>query len=110
MSDVFTNMKITVFKNSTTAFCGRGTVLIAGTVDIDFSIMKGKNGVFASLPSIKGSKLDENGKIKYYNVVRLPSKEVYDELQILAKQEYEKVVNGQEAAGEENQVSDNLPF
>lgn len=113
MSDVFSNMKIFPNKSSHPVIKGNGTVTVSGVVEVKFTVMNGSNGIFASLPARKGNKPDENGKIPWYPDVKIPNEDLYHEFQNLVKSEWASVSGGNQGtsdAGEENQLTDNVPF
>jgi hypothetical protein len=112
MSDVFSDIKVFPNKSNHPVVKGNGSVLIGGLVEVRFTIMQGKNGIFASLPAEKGSKPDDTGKIPYYPRVRIPNKDLYGEFQTLVCNEFRKAMGqgDNSGAGEGDQSSDGLPF
>lgn len=87
MSKMFSNLEVKKINHTTVK--GSGTVLVAGTVQINFTIVQGKNGLFVSLPSREYTTKD--GEKKYNREVLFPNKEVLEELQTLA---LEALTNG----------------
>jgi len=86
--DVFTNMKIVPLKMKHDVIVANGTVLVAGTVEVKFTMMRGPKGLFASLPGRKDptGKVDpKTGKPVYYNDVKIPDKEDYMGFQKMAQ-------------------------
>ena len=62
-----------------------------GFVMKGFKLIEGINGLFASMPSRKGT--DEQGNDKYYDIVWVESKSLRDELSQMAIAEYQKDSN-----------------
>ena len=62
----------------------RGKVTVADVINVNFTVMNGKNGLFVSLPSHKGK--DKEGADKWYNDVFIEDKGVFADLnkQVLA--------------------------
>jgi DNA-binding cell septation regulator SpoVG len=114
MSDVFTNVKLFPLKTPAGNLLANGSVLVSGTVEVKFTIMKGSKGLFASLPARKGNKPDENGRVPWYPEVKIPSEELYQEFQTVVKSEYTKLVGGDNGnTGEHNQdpgYTDDIPW
>lgn len=113
MSDVFSQMKVFPLKKAHPTILGNGSVLVAGVVEVKFTIMKGPKGPFASLPARKGDQKDpETGKDKYYPDVRILDGELYKEFQKLALDAFNSggKKTGQKASGEQNQWDDGVGF
>lgn len=110
--NTFSNVKLRLF-NGKGNMKAAGSVVVAGVAEVHFTVVQSSKGIFASLPSQKGSKPDENGKPIYYPLVSIPDKTQYIEFQKLVKQEYEKLLSGNQdvsaSNGEDSQV-DNYPF
>ena len=86
-----TNIKIFPTKGdgNTKAF-GRFTV--AECINISFSVVNGKNGLFVSLPSHKGK--DAEGNDKWYNDVFVEDKAILADLQTKCLAAYNSTVGG----------------
>ena len=104
---MLTNIKIFPTKGdgNTKAF---GRFTIAECVNISFSVVDGKNGLFVSLPSHKG-KDTETGEDKWYSDVFVEDKDVLADLQKQCLTAYNEKTGGAsvpsqgEAAGPDNQ-------
>ena len=111
MSDVFTQLKLFPLKQPIKNLVGNGEVLVQGTVLVKFTVLRGAKGIFASLPSQAGKKVDENGKIPYYPQVKIPNDDLYQEFQKMVRDEFNRLSTSQDQAGEGNQdFTDNVPF
>jgi len=112
MSDVFTNLKVFPLKDKGN-LKGHGTVTIGGHVEVRFTVLEGKNGIFAGLPGRKGTKPGEDGKIPWYADVKIPDEELRNEFQKLVRAEFKKALGqgSNSSAGEDSQVPpDGVPF
>ena len=106
-------MKITPVKFDSKSLKANGECIANGTVWFRFTVIQGKNGIFASLPQRKGTKPGDDGNIPYYPEMRIPDESLYQEFQQAVRQEYQKVVTsgGQATAGEGSQDKvDQIPF
>lgn len=112
MDNLFTKITVTPLRDQSKTMKAHGTVLIAGAVEVRFTIMKGKNGLFANLPARKGTKPGDDGRIPWYPEVKIPDDNTYHAFQKLALEEFNSVMGGQAAAGETNQAKyeDSIPF
>jgi hypothetical protein len=121
--ETFSNMKIFLLKTKHDVIVANGTVLVGGTVEVKFTMMKGPNGLFASLPGRKdpkGAVNPETGKPVYYSDVKIPNKEDYAGFQKMAQDATKKALGvgttpkPKAALGEENQApsvnNDDCPF
>lgn len=122
--DAFSNMKVIPLKTKHDVIIANGTVLVGGTVEVRFTMMKGPRGLFAALPSRKDPKgvVDpKTGKPVYYSDVKIPDKEDYIGFQRMALEATKKALGvgitssePKTSLGEENQVStiddNNVPF
>ena len=88
----FSDCKLFTIKNPTGTMVGSGSIVLNNLVRISFTIIKGAQGIFASLPATKGNKPDENGKIPWYPQVKLLTEELYAEFQNIVKKEFAKVL------------------
>lgn len=113
-TELFTNIKLFPLKKEHPSILANGSVLVKGTVQVNFTVKKGKNGVFASLPGHMGKAKAEDGTVtdKWYNDVFLPDENVRIEFQKFVISAYDSSKGGQSAAGEQNQapVNDGVPF
>ena len=107
MSAKFNDIK--VFLKERKNMLGYGSCVINGVVSVDFTIVNGSRGAFASLPS--RSYKDENGDTKYRNVVRITDDNDYNAFQKAVIDEF-KSQSGQGKAGETDQTpaDDSIPF
>lgn len=115
MSDLITNIKVFPLKKDHPVILANGSALIAGTVQVNFTVKKGKHGIFASLPGHIGKAKGENGSTtdKWYSDVYLPDEDVRTKFQQAVVGAFKATTGGQAAAGEESQdtpVNDGLPF
>lgn len=95
----FSDWKIFPIKNP--KIKANGSVIVAGTISIKFSIFEGSKGLFAMVPSNKY--VDKEGTTKYSKYYTFPDKEVDLEFQKLAVLNYHKS-QGNENAGEYDQT------
>jgi hypothetical protein len=111
--DVFSNMKVFPLKTKHDVIVANGTVLVGGTVEVKFTMMKGSKGLFAMLPGRKdpkGAVDPKTGKPVYYNDVKIIDKEDYIGFQKMAQEATKKMLGvgvtpkPKTALGEENQV------
>lgn len=84
-----------------------GTMLIAGTVEVEFRIMQGPKGPFVGLPSERYDKPD--GSVGYKNLVKVPDDTTYKLMQqqvvaVYSEGETEDQGSSPEAA------NDSIPF
>lgn len=107
-NDLFSNIKIHKVNNPKGNLLAYGSVLVAGVVQIKFSVMNGQNGPFASFPAQKSNKTDENGKVIYYPDVSIKDKEVWNQWQQLAVKAYNEA--GNSGTGTSEQSGDGVPF
>ncbi len=115
-SKVFSDVKVYPVKSSGAGkLRANGSVMVANTVIVKFSVMDGKNGLFVSVPSQQYK--DKTGKTAYNRHYYFPNKELMDELQTLVIDQYKNGSGGkssgnQKNLGEENQDDsvDNIPF
>lgn len=112
MKDLFTQVKVTPLRDQSRTMKAHGTILVAGAVEVRFTIMQGKNGLFANLPARKGTKAGDDGKIPWYPEVKILGEDAYRAFQKLAIDEFNSIMGGQASAGESNQdeYRDNIPF
>lgn len=115
MDNLFGNIKVFPLKKEHPVILANGNVLVAGTVQVNFTIKTGKNGIFASLPGHMGKAKAEDGTLtdKWYSDVFLPDEEVRTKFQQAVVGAYKAQVGGQKSAGEEPQdvpSNDGLPF
>jgi DNA-binding cell septation regulator SpoVG len=120
MSNVFSNIKVFPLKKSHPSIVANGSVLVAGVVEVKFTVLKGSNGIFAKFPAKKGAKPDENGKDVWYPEVKIVNEDLFKEFQSLVQNELKKssgaggsqVTKNAKKAGEENQTeyTDGIPF
>lgn len=95
---------------------GVGNLLVNENVQVSFTISESRNGLFVKLPQHKGKGKDKDGNLvdRWYNDVRFPNKENYNEFQRVVLEAYNAAKGGstgQEAAGEEPQAThDDNPF
>ena len=106
----FSNMKLFLMKSPTSALLGSGTVTVVDLLELKFNILKGKNGVFASLPAKKSTK-DE----KWYPEVKFLDKKIYEEFQQLVSMEYNNTTKSKSskaapAPKKEEDFNDGIPF
>jgi hypothetical protein len=115
----FSKMKIFPMKKTipNSNLLGNGSVTIADTVQVRFSVRKGPKGPFATFAAQKGKKPDAQGKDIWYPEVKIVDDKLYSEFQTLVRTEYDKALglSGQVNAkskdtGEESQYNDGLPF
>jgi hypothetical protein len=115
----FSDVKIFTLSTPAGSMVGSGSLVYNGVIRLSFTIMKGSQGIFASLPSTKGKKPDAQGKIPYYPQVKFLTDELYAEFQNEVKKEFAKKLSGGNTPktptppiGEEPQVdySDSCPF
>lgn len=94
--NVFSNLKLKKVNHPVVK--ASGSVLVSGTVEVKFTLMNGKSGLFVSLPS-REYKNKENEK-KYEQQVIFPDKNVQMELQKLVISEYNSGSEKSESAGD----------
>lgn len=113
-TELFTNLKLypTKKQDKVLAF---GSVVIAGTVQVNFSVRKSAKGLWVSLPSHKGK--DKEGGDKWFKDVWLPDESVRNQFEKVIIDAFEQKnggqqPTGQQSAGEENQggYQDGIPF
>lgn len=80
-----------------------GKVLIGGLVEVNFTVMEGKNGIFAALPGHRGNQPGKDGKKPWFSDVKIPNEDLYKQFQEVIKAQY-FAQTGQANAGEESQV------
>ena len=93
-NELFTNIK--VFKRDAGKVRGNGSFIVAGAVEVQFTIVEGKNGLFASLPQEKYT--DKDGNIKYAQKVRISDKDTFNGLQAAILKAYETAGSRQRSA------------
>lgn len=98
-----TNLEIKKFSSPKGNMLGTGKVTIANTIEVNFTIIKGAKGIFASLPSHKG-KNKETGDPQWYTDVRFTQDDDYSKFQSEVRKHFD-----QNDSGETNQ-DDSLPF
>lgn len=77
---IFSNVKWFPTEHKTVV--GRGSVTIHDTVRVNFSVLRGSNGEFVSLPREKATKPEPDGSFKYFDQVTMVSKELKEQLNI----------------------------
>ena len=98
-NSTFSELKVNALNTPINNLVGNGSVVIGGLVNVRFTIVKGAKGVFASLPSRKGNKPDETGKIPYYPEVSIVDKGMYEEFQQIVKKEFAKLLGAKSNGG-----------
>lgn len=109
-NDLFSNFKIYTVNNPTGNLRAHGSTVVAGVVRVKFSILEGKNGLFASFPAQKGKKPDDNGKPVYYPDVIIEDDEVKANFQQLAVQAYKDNAGNNVVETGQTNTGDSIPF
>lgn len=115
MSDKYSNFEFWPIKSAKAGnLLANARVLVHGLLRVKFSIINGKNGPFAQLPSDKVEDKSKPNGFAYYPYVSWPERADYDEFQKLAAAEYQKSIGEQgdnSNAGEGSQdTDDGVPF
>jgi len=105
MKSPFTNIEITRHINKGSLLAA-GKMLVAGTAEVHFTIVNGKNGTFVSLPSKPFQ--DTEGNTKYQNLVKIPDEATYKMMQ----KDVIKVYSEESGAdqGSPEATEDSIPF
>jgi len=90
MSNI-TKVEVRKLKNPKNSLVGSGSCLVGGLVRVNFTIINGSKGIFASLP--QHTYKDAEGTNKYVNDVSIPDKNLYDEFQKIVKEAFENIDN-----------------
>lgn len=109
MASQFSEIKIWPAKEGLGKLRANGEVLISGTVRVKFQVIEGKDGVFASLPRVRGKDTPE-GEARYYQQVLIPDKELYNEFQALVQKAYIETKGGSSTDTKPATYTDNAPF
>jgi DNA-binding cell septation regulator SpoVG len=127
---IFSDLKVYVRKSNVTKdgkptnVRGVGRVLVHGDVELSFTVMEGKNGIFPRFPSHQSEVKDrETGKPvnRWFDDVRILKDENKTAFQKMVQEAYAAAQNGnnntktatQVVSGEENQTQateDGIPF
>ena len=79
MSENITNIKIyPITSTKAKNLKANGSCVVKGAVQVNFTIIEGSKGLFASLPR---RSYEKNGETKWVDEVRFPDKELYTEFQ-----------------------------
>lgn len=107
---VFTNMEIVKTENAKGAFRGYGKVTVSGVMEVRFSVLDGKNGVWAKLPTEKDKeKKNDSGFPVEYPQVKFTDETVQKEFQDMVRSTYTNAGNKFSNSSKPKAV-DNIPF
>lgn len=87
----------------------RGSVVVANTIKVKFTVMNGSNGRFVSLPAEKSDKVDENGKTRYFPNVSMVTRDLSDELNRLVLSKLDAGEFSDPAASRSESSSESAP-
>lgn len=87
----------------------RGSVIIGELVKVNFSVLEGSKGKFVTLPSEKSNKTDDAGKIKYFPLAIMATRELSDELNVAVLAEFDKRGSAKPAT-KSGSTSKSVPF
>jgi DNA-binding cell septation regulator SpoVG len=111
MSNNFTEVKIYPRTNSKfKALRGNGSCVVGGLVRVNFTILEGEKGLFATLP--ERAYTDAEGNLKRVKEVGIPDKEVYAEFQKTVREAYVATMDSpapQPNPGDDP-ANDDIPF
>jgi len=99
---MITNVRVTPLTNSKGNTKAFGKFTLSEVVEVSFSVVQGREGLFVSLPSHKGK--DKEGADKWYNDVYVTDETLRKDLQKKCLDVYKAQTGGQgEGAGPDNQ-------
>jgi DNA-binding cell septation regulator SpoVG len=110
---MISNIKIYPSKASKGAIVGSGTFVYNQALSIRFTVMKGSNGLFVSLPGRKAEKPDpKTGKPVWYSDVFCLEKDLKQKINDECVAAYKKEVGLDQGAvsGSEDQAPEQIPF
>lgn len=103
---IFSDLKVFKTKNTKGKIRGNGSVVISDTVRINFTVVEGSKGLFASLPQ---HTYEKEGKTQYASDVVIFDKARYNEFQQLVTEAFMKLSGGDTPAPTNDQ-GDDIPF
>jgi len=102
------DVQVKAIKNPKGNLVGSGSCVVGGLVRINFTVIKGSKGLFASLPQ-RSYQDKQTGKTQYVNEVSLPDTNLYNEFQKAVVKAFEEASTA--PAGEADQTTgDSIPF
>lgn len=109
-AELFSNVQVFKNKNPKGSLVGNGSVLVAGAVEVRFTIVQGSKGLFVSLPAKKSEKTDENGKAIWYPDVKIPDEDTKKSLEKMVIEAYKALENKTAAPKKETTPDDEYGF
>ena len=109
MSKLFTDVELWRI-NGAGNLLARGTVVVANSIKVNFTFVRGANGNFVSLPQ---EKVTRDGKTQYFAQVRPLSRELSEELNVVVNLAYNGMPDDsttQSVSNNSNTADDDLPF
>ncbi len=104
--EIFSNFQVWPVKSETGNLLANGKVVVAGTLKVNFKVMKGPKGNFAAFPS---DRVEKNGKTEFYPQASLLDDTTKEQFQTLAMAAYnDAVTNGPATAPKKTTA--NIPF
>jgi DNA-binding cell septation regulator SpoVG len=105
MAKIFSDLQIRKVNGKTIK--ASGTVVVANSVKVNFTVMEGSKGLFAKLPSHKGK--DDQGTDKWYDDVYITDEDVRKDFQREVLAAFKALDSGTETKKPSSPDSD-LPF
>lgn len=112
MSEVFSNFKVWPVKAQTGNFLANGKVVVAGTIQCNFKIMKGPKGIFAAFPSEKVQK-EGSQEVSYFphmNLLDDTTKELFQTEALAAYNTALENAGTSTPTGSPKKSTANIPF